>query len=300
MFCIPLAFHSVDRILGVRKLHSFGMNQRHGGRDSNFSGAQHGFGYADFEGRIASTGKQNKRILGAHQLQTQTDSVEKQFFLEEQIAVQTANEIDGFAFLRDTFSFHETGIGVVRRIHGSGIVFVPKASGQLRIFGRFAVVEQSFQESAIRVITGGRRYEFVVERHVDVTEEAVHQKVHGCHWSVVSKDVAVARLYFDAQVQMHVGGIQVIVTAAWYVEFNRADIQSGGDLMIVHHASLFYACLRWRNVEPVQFALYANARLSEDQSHHENMSDFFRLALADFVFFFRCRRRFLLRNPDRD
>ena len=60
------AFHSVERILGVRKLQSFGMCQRHGGRDSNFSGAQHGFGYADFEGRIASTGKQNERILVAH------------------------------------------------------------------------------------------------------------------------------------------------------------------------------------------------------------------------------------------
>ena len=276
------------------------MSQRHGGRDSNFSGAQHGFGYADFEGRIASTGKQNERILVAHQLKMQTDSVEKQFFLEEQVAVQSANEIDGFAFLRETFSFHETGIGVVRRIHGSGIVFVPKASGQLRIFGRFSVVEQSFQVGATRVITGGRRYEFVVERHVDVTEEAVYQKVHGCHGSVVSKDAAVARLYFDAQVQIHVGGIQVIVTAAWYVEFNRTDIESGGDRMIVHHASLFYAGLRGRNVEQIQFALHANTRLFVDQSHHENITDFFRLALADFGFFFCCRRRFLLRNPDPD
>ena len=158
------AFHSVDRILGVRKLQSFGMSQRRCGRDSNFSGAQHGFGYADFEGRIASTGKPNERILVVQQLQTQTDSVEKQFFLEEQVAMQSANEIDGFAFLGETFSFHETVIGIVRRIHGSGIVFVPKAGGQLRIFGRFAVVEQSFQVGSIRVITGGRRYEFVVER----------------------------------------------------------------------------------------------------------------------------------------
>ena len=58
-----LAFDFVYGILGIRKLESFSMSQRDGGRDTNFAGTKHCFDYADFKDGIAPKSKTNEFLL---------------------------------------------------------------------------------------------------------------------------------------------------------------------------------------------------------------------------------------------